>query len=142
MRRLIALLAGLLFGAGLIVSGMTQPANVRAFLDLFGAWDPSLMFVMGGAIGVHACALFWILKRQKPMYAARFFAPTKKAIDARLVGGAAVFGVGWGLGGFCPGPALVGVGGGATAALPFTAGMVLGIGAEYLLFRRKARASR
>ena len=106
-----ALAAGVLFGAGLAVSDMVNPARVLGFLDVAGAWDPTLAFVMGGALAVTASTFWWILRRPRPVLAESFALPTARAVDARLLGGAALFGVGWGLVGFCPGPAL--------AALPF-----------------------
>jgi len=104
---LFAALAGLVFGVGLIVSGMIVPAKVQGFLDFGGAWDPSLAFVMGGAVTVHFVAMRLIRRRARPLFDRRFHLPTRKDIDKNLVVGAAVFGVGWGLGGFCPGPGLV-----------------------------------
>lgn len=125
-----ALLAGLLFGAGLLISGMTSPAKVLGFLDLFGRWDPSLAFVMIGAIGVHFVLLRRILVLPKPWFEARFLLPSRAAIDAPLVVGAALFGVGWGLGGLCPGPGLVDAAMGSGYAVVFMIGMMLGIVAE------------
>jgi hypothetical protein len=100
-------LAGLLFGLGLAVSGMTQPGKVIAFLDVAGAFDPSLAFVMAGAIAVHALAHRLITRRRAPLFDRTFHLPRRTDVDRRLLVGAALFGVGWGLGGFCPGPALV-----------------------------------
>jgi hypothetical protein len=122
-----AFASGSLFGIGLLVSGMTKPAKVIGFLDLFGAWDASLMFVMMGAIGVHLVAYRLILKRGAPLFDAKFHLPARKDIDARLVVGAALFGVGWGLGGYCPGPALVSLGSGALSAFVFVGAMTLGM---------------
>jgi uncharacterized protein len=128
--KLTALLAGLLFGAGLLISGMTSPAKVIGFLDVFGRWDPSLAFVMIGAIGVHFVALRWILARPGPIFGGAFQRPERSAIDAPLVVGAALFGVGWGLGGVCPGPGIVDAAAGSGYAIVFTIAMVLGIVAE------------
>lgn len=102
----LSLLAGLLFGAGLALSGMADPARVRGFLDLFGAWDPTLAFVMGGAL--IPMALAWRLQRRMagPLAAPGFALPTRRELDARLLAGAAIFGVGWGVAGLCPGPAI------------------------------------
>lgn len=100
-------LSGVVFGAGLCLSGMNQPAKIIGFLDFLGQWDPSLLWVMAGAIGVHLPLRRWITRRQSPRFAAAFSVPPKARIDARLVSGAAIFGVGWGLGGYCPGPAIV-----------------------------------
>ena len=105
--KLTAFLSGVLFAIGLGVAGMTKPTKVLDFLDVAGAWDPSLAFVMMGAIGVHFFFLRRARKMTTPLYAERFVVPSRTALDARLVGGAAVFGVGWGLSGYCPGPALV-----------------------------------
>lgn len=125
---LLAYLAGLLFGLGLILAGMTDTSKVIGFLDFFGDWDPSLAFVMVGAIGIHAVLLRLILKRPAPLLDTHFHVPTRRDIDARLVGGAAIFGVGWGLAGFCPGPGIVSLGTGTIAALVFVATMALGMG--------------
>lgn len=126
-------LAGLVFGLGLLVSGMTQPDKVIGFLDLTGDWDPSLAFVMGGALAVHA-PLSWLLRRKRkgaeharPRYAPVFHLPTRRDIDRPLVAGAALFGVGWGLAGLCPGPAIVSAGGGSFEALVFVGTMTLGM---------------
>ena len=102
----LAAMAGVLFGLGLAVAGMTDPGKVLAFLDVAGAWDPSLAFVMGGAVGVTLLGFPLVLRRQQPACAQRFHLPTVTAIDRRLVLGAATFGIGWGLTGYCPGPAL------------------------------------
>lgn len=106
MKAIIALLSGLVFGAGLAVSGMTDTAKVLGFLDLFGAWVPDLAFVMGGAVCVTLVTFRFILKRQTPLLDRRFFLPDSTAIDSRLLAGAAIFGIGWGFYGYCPGPAI------------------------------------
>jgi uncharacterized protein len=106
MRALVALVAGVLFGAGLAFGGMTDPSVVLGFLDVAGAWNPALAFVMGGALAVTFVGYRLAFGRGRPMLAERFALPTARAIDARLVGGAALFGIGWGLAGYCPGPAL------------------------------------
>jgi len=106
MRFLTTLFAGLLFGTGLILSGMANPKKVQNFLDIFGSWDPSLAFVMGGAILVTAPGFWLVQKRTSPFFHDVFQLPARNDIDARLVTGAAIFGVGWGLGGLCPGPAV------------------------------------
>ncbi|MFA7585806.1 MAG: DUF6691 family protein [Novosphingobium sp.] len=109
MRVAICFLVGLLFGTGLAVSGMTSPDKVLGFLDLAGAWDPSLAFVMGGAV-LSAAPLYWLARRRaRPVAGTMFDQPSATAIDARLIGGSALFGLGWGLAGICPGPALVGL---------------------------------
>jgi len=127
-RRLIAtFFAGLIFSVGLGVAGMTQPAKVVGFLDLTGDWDPSLAFVMGGAIAVHFVAYRLVPRLGSPLFAERFGIPTRRDVDPRLVSGAVLFGAGWGLGGFCPGPALVSLTGGAQSALIFVAAMLGGM---------------
>jgi uncharacterized membrane protein YedE/YeeE len=122
----IALVSGLLFGAGLVVSGMTQPTKVIGFLDLFGAWDASLMLVMAGAIGVHFFAYRFIEKKTSPLFATKFSVPSRRDIDAKLIVGALLFGAGWGLGGFCPGPAIVASASGATSVLVFVSALLAG----------------
>lgn len=107
LRMLVALFSGALFGLGLAVSGMANPARVIGFLDVTGDWDPTLALVMGGALLVTVPAFRMIFGRRRLVLAEKFELPTKKEIDARLVGGSALFGVGWGLSGFCPGPAVV-----------------------------------
>ncbi len=124
----VAALAGGLFAIGLVISGMASPAKVIGFLDVGGgAWDPSLAFVMAGAIAVHAPLARIIRARRVPLLAHRFHEPTSARIDLRLVLGAAVFGVGWGLSGYCPGPALVGAASLATPAITFFGAMIVGI---------------
>jgi len=128
------LVAGALFGVGLALSGMTQPAKVVGFLDVLGDWDPSLAFVMLGALAVYAGAYHGVaVKMVRPSHAARFDLPRLSSIDGPLLVGAAIFGVGWGLGGFCPGPALVAFGAGGAAALWFVPAMVLGMLLHQLL---------
>ncbi|MCT9000622.1 YeeE/YedE family protein, partial [Chelativorans intermedius] len=117
MSFLVNLALGLLFGVGLVVSGMSNPAKVLNFLDLFGTWDPSLAFVMGGAVLVSFIGFRLVLTRSQPVAGGRFQLPTKSDIDRRIVVGPAIFGIGWGLGGFCPGPALTSLGLGATGTL-------------------------
>lgn len=106
MKNFSALLIGLLFGLGLIVSGMVNPAKVLSFLDIFGEWDASLAFVMGGAVVVTFFGYRWIGRAGKPWFDIKFRFPTNTDIDSRLITGAALFGIGWGLVGLCPGPAL------------------------------------
>jgi len=127
MKALLALIAGLVFGVGLGVSGMTQPTKVVGFLDVAGAWDPSLAFVMAGAIGVHAVGVWLAKRRTAPILGDSFAWPTQTGVDRTLVLGAGVFGVGWGLGGFCPGPGLVGAASGNLGALAFVAAMAAGM---------------
>ena len=123
----VSLLVGLLFGAGLGLSGMTQSDKVIGFLDITDNWDPSLALVMVGAIAVHLVFYRLILKRSSPVFGDRFGIPTRKDIDARLVLGSATFGVGWALGGFCPGPGLVSAPSGSVNALVFVGTMTVGM---------------
>ena len=139
---LTSLLAGLVFGLGLIVSGMANPAKVLGFLDLAGAWDPSLALVMGGAVTVAALAFALARRRTVSLLGAALRLPTARAIDQRLVLGSGVFGVGWGLAGFCPGPALVALGMGNGKALIFVAAMLAGMGLFELLESRGRAAPR
>ena len=127
MRNLCVFAAGLLFALGLGVSGMTDANKVIGFLNVAGKWDPSLAFVMVGAIGVHLATYRFIVKRPAPVFADRFLIPTISEINPRLVGGAALFGVGWGLGGFCPGPGVVSSTAAGQAALAFTGCMLIGM---------------
>ena len=106
MKNIVALLCGLVFGIGLAVSGMTDTAKVLGFLDLFGNWVPDLAFVMGGAVCFTLVAFRFVLKREQPLLTPAFSLPTSSAIDRRLLGGAAIFGIGWGVYGYCPGPAI------------------------------------
>jgi hypothetical protein len=106
-RIIIALISGLIFGAGLVISEMVNPTKVQNFLDLFGNWDSSLAFVMGGAVAVTLVTSRFILKRKTPIFAERFYMAVKTSIDARLILGASLFGLGWGLSGYCPGPGLL-----------------------------------
>jgi uncharacterized membrane protein YedE/YeeE len=124
---MIALVAGLLFSVGLCVSGMTQPAKVLGFLDFAGHWDPSLGFVMLGAVAVYFFADRFSRRLARPLHGGALPPRGTGAVDLRLVGGAAIFGVGWGLSGFCPGPAIVTLGSGALAALFFVPSMVAGM---------------
>lgn len=129
MRELMALLSGLIFGLGLILGGMTDPGKVKGFLDVAGAWDPSLALVMGGAIAVGVFAFAAARRRSRSWSGDRMDIPTNRVIDARLIAGGVLFGAGWGLGGFCPGPALVamsaGLGSAAVFVIAMLAGMVL-----------------
>ena len=139
-RMLVALLAGVLFGLGLAVSGMVNPAKVIGFLDIAGNWDPTLAFVMGGALLVTIPAFRLILKRPRPVLADDFALPTKSVLDARLLGGAALFGVGWGLSGFCPGPAVTALASGLTPVFVFVIAMVAGMAFYQWIFKRPDRS--
>ena len=127
MTALIALFAGLLFGLGLMVSGMADPAKVLGFLDLFGVWDPSLIFVMMGAILLGAPAFFLVRRRRLSLLGLPVQIPAAASITVRLIAGSAVFGIGWGLAGFCPGPALVSAAAGYPKAIGFVAAMIAGM---------------
>lgn len=137
MSIITSFLAGLVFGLGLIVSGMADPAKVLGFLDLAGAWDPSLAFVMGGAIGVGVVAFFFARKRTVSFLGAEMKMPTARHIDRRLVLGSLTFGVGWGVAGFCPGPGLVAFGMGEVKAAVFVAAMLTGMAIFELIERRR-----
>ena len=131
-----SMLAGLVFGLGLIVSGMVNPAKVLGFLDLAGRWDPSLAFVMAGAIAVGAVAFGVARSRTVSLLDAPMKLPTDRRIDRRLLAGALIFGVGWGIAGFCPGPALVALGMGHVKAVVFVGAMLAGMGIFELLDKR------
>jgi uncharacterized membrane protein YedE/YeeE len=134
---IISFLAGLIFGIGLIISGMANPAKVLAFLDLAGKWDPSLILVMAGAIGLGFFAFLWAKSRKTTLLGAEMKLPSATKIDLRLVVGAAMFGVGWGLAGFCPGPALVGLGMGLPKAVLFVVAMLAGMAIYELVDRHR-----
>ncbi|WP_455288781.1 DUF6691 family protein [Cupriavidus necator] len=134
----VALLAGLVFGIGLIVSGMANPAKVLGFLDLAGAWDPSLAFVMAGAVLVGVVAFALARRRRRSWLGLPMHLPAASAVTLRLVLGSAAFGVGWGLAGFCPGPALVALGAGYAKAWGFVGAMLAGM-AVYEIAERRSR---
>ncbi len=135
-----AFVAGLIFGVGLILAGMANPAKVLAFLDLAGNWDPSLALVMGGAIPVSAIGFYLVRYRATPLCGSSFQVPSNRQLDKRLVLGALGFGVGWGLAGFCPGPALVALGTGSLKAVVFVAAMLSGMLIFEALERRRQGA--
>ncbi|MDP9149178.1 MAG: YeeE/YedE family protein [Myxococcota bacterium] len=139
---LVAFAAGLLFAIGLGISGMTQPAKVIAFLDVTGAWDPSLAFVMLGAIGVHHVFARRTDSGAAPRFVPAFFLPRTAGIDRRLLLGAALFGIGWGIAGFCPGPAVVSVVTLAPTPLAFVAAMLVGMGAYAFVFEHATPRSK
>ncbi|MDM0121918.1 DUF6691 family protein [Variovorax arabinosiphilus] len=139
MQILTSLLAGLVFGLGLILSGMADPAKVLGFLDLAGAWDPSLALVMAGAIAVGLPAFALARRRAVSLIGAPMRLPKARQVDRRLVGGSLLFGIGWGIAGFCPGPALVALGMGLAPALVFVAAMLAGMGLFEAIERRRAR---
>ena len=127
MRLLLTLISGAIFGFGLALSGMMDPARVRGFLDIFGDWDPTLAFVMGGAVAVMALAWFIRGKMSTPIVGEAFNLPGTRLLDGKLVGGAALFGVGWGLAGLCPGPAISSLATSTIPALIFIASMAAGV---------------
>ena len=133
---LSSLLAGLLFGLGLVVSGMADPAKVLNFLDVAGTFDPSLAFVMAGAVAVTFAGYRLALRREKPVFDSTFHLPAATRIDARLLGGAALFGLGWGLAGFCPGPALTSLTLAAPGTLVFVPAMLAGMALARLAAER------
>ncbi len=131
-----SLLSGTLFGAGLALGGMTNPARVRGFLDIFGAWDPTLAFVMGGAVVVMAIVWRLVPKMAAPLFDEQFHLPTRSDLDPRLMGGAALFGVGWGIAGLCPGPGIAALVIEPSAAAVFVITMMAGMAAVRLLERK------
>ena len=143
MPAFVSFLSGLLFGIGLIVSGMANPAKVLGFLDLSGRWDPSLALVMAGAVAVGVGAFFAAGRRTRSLLGMQMQLPAARRIDARLVGGSLVFGVGWGIAGFCPGPGLVALGMGNAKAAAFAVAMLVGmLGFEWIERRRQAARPR
>lgn len=143
MRLFLIFLIGALFGMGIVVSGMGNPAKVVNFFDVTGTWDPSLMFVMGGALAVTLIGYRFVLNRQAPLFGPEFHLPLKGQIDPRLIAGSATFGVGWGIAGFCPGGALPVLGTLDPAVWTFTGAMIAGILIARLgprLFQRAATA--
>ncbi|MDJ0949548.1 MAG: YeeE/YedE family protein [Alphaproteobacteria bacterium] len=142
MRLVVALSAGVIFGLGLGVSQMVDPAKVLGFLDLAGSWDPSLALVMGGALAVTLVAFRKRLRPERPVLAGRFELPTATALDARLLLGSALFGVGWGLVGLCPGPAVAGLAYGLPATMVFLAAMVAGMALARLIPKLPKPAAR
>ena len=140
MQSFMSFVVGLLFGVGLILAGMANPAKVQGFLDLAGLWDPSLAFVMGGAIGVALLPFAWARRMPRALLGAPMGLPSVKVIDRRLVMGSLAFGAGWGLAGFCPGPALVALGTLDARAVVFVAAMLAGMGL-YELFSLRERSA-
>ena len=133
-----ALLSGLIFGLGLILSGMGNPAKVQNFLDFFGQWDPSLALVMGGAIAVGLVAFTWAQKRRTALLGDAMQLPTNHAVDGKLLTGSVLFGVGWGLAGFCPGPALMNLATMQSEVWLFVAAMLAGMWAQHLWAARSS----
>lgn len=127
MKYIVELCTGLLFGLGLIISGMSNPTKVQGFLDIAGLWDPSLMFVMGGAIGVAVLPFYWISQHRRTLLGSSISLPNNLLIDRRLIIGNALFGIGWGIAGICPGPAVVSLGSGIPEAALFIITMLIGM---------------
>jgi uncharacterized protein len=139
MTAAFAFVAGLMFGLGLMVAGMTNPAKILGFLDVAGKWDPSLALVMAGAIAVSTFAFALARRRTMNALGSPMQLPTARMIDIRLIGGSVLFGIGWGLAGFCPGPAIVALGAGYAKAAVFVAAMLVGMGAFEIIERNRAR---
>jgi len=139
MYALSAFATGLIFGIGLIISGMTDPSKIIGFLDLTGSWDPSLAFVMGGAVAVGYIAFSLARRRQTAFLGGAIQLPTGRQIDRRLVFGSLAFGIGWGLAGYCPGPAVVSIGMGQEKAIVFAVAMVAGMALFQLIERLRRR---
>lgn len=127
MKNIVSLFAGTLFGFGLALSQMTNPAKIIGFLDFSGNWDPTLALVLAGAVLVTLVSFRFILRRARPVFDVEFHLPTRHDVDSRLIGGAAIFGVGWGLAGLCPGPGVAAIAQGVWQPLVFVAGLVLGM---------------
>lgn len=127
------LISGALFGAGLALSGMTDPARVRGFLNVFGRWDPTLVFVIGGAVIVMAFAWRIQLRMSSPLFGDKFSLPGRSDFDGRLIAGSALFGIGWGIAGLCPGPAIASLALAPFSVLPFLVAMLIGMAAHHLL---------
>lgn len=135
------LIAGLVFGAGLVISSMTDPTKVLAFLDVTGNWDPSLLLVLGAAVIVNFVGYRLVLKRGEPVFGDRFALPTSQDLDARLIGGSALFGIGWGLAGYCPGPGFVAIAQGNLEAIVFVATVFVGFISVDLIDRLRAASA-
>ncbi|WP_170604224.1 DUF6691 family protein [Ruegeria arenilitoris] len=141
MKMIFALFTGLVFGIGIAISGMMDPAKVLNFFDIAGTWDPSLAFVMGGALLVTFIGYRVVWRRSAPMFSDGFQLPTSKTIDARLIGGSALFGIGWGVAGFCPGAAIPALGTGRWEVALFLVAVIAGFGLRRLLFGQVAKAT-
>ena len=140
LRPLVALVCGTLFGGGLTLSGMTDPARVLGFLDVLGAWDPALLLVMAGALGVALPAFQWLRRHPRPLLDQQFFLPERTRIDRDLLLGASLFGIGWGIAGWCPGPAIAALGSLQPEVLVFVAAMAAGMALRSWRVRRRVSA--
>lgn len=138
MKLLLAYILGIVFAIGLGVSGMTMPSKVLAFLSINEHWDPSLIFVMIGGIAVYSLGFYFIKKKSKPIFEENFSLPLPSSVDRRLILGAAIFGIGWGLGGYCPGPALTSLSNGGTNVFVFVIAMISGMLLHNLLEMRRS----
>lgn len=141
MRLIASYIVGLIFGVGISISGMANPAKVLNFFDVAGTWDPSLIFVMGGAVVVTFIGYRFVLKRPAPIMEAKFQLPTRRDLDLPLLGGSAVFGIGWGIAGFCPGGALPALGTGKSEVFIFVAALLAGIFAVNIMNRMRQMRS-
>jgi uncharacterized membrane protein YedE/YeeE len=138
MREYLASFAsGLIFGGGLALAGMTRPDKVLGFLDISGAWDPSLLFVLGAAVSVTLAGFRFVLRRPQPLLADRFHLPLRDAVDLPMVAGATIFGIGWGIGGYCPGPAVAALAAPGPEAMIFLPAMLLGMALQRFIERRQ-----
>ena len=137
-QQVVSFTAGLLFSIGLVISGMVDPSRVIGFLDFTGEWDPTLLLVLGGALAVTIPTFRVVLRQTRPALAQRFFLPARRNVDTALLAGAALFGIGWGLGGLCPGPALTLLGSGKASALAFVGAMTVGVLAHKALFESRS----
>lgn len=141
MRLIASYIIGLIFGVGISISGMANPAKVLNFFDVAGTWDPSLIFVMGGAVVVTFIGYRFVLKRPAPIMESKFQLPTRRDLDLPLIAGSAVFGIGWGIAGFCPGGALPALGTGKSEVFIFVAALLAGIFAVNILNRLRVSRS-
>lgn len=141
LKSLVGLLSGLLFGFGLALSGMSQPEKVLNFLDVAGTWDPTLLFVLGGAVGVTSVAFYFILRRKEPLLDTRYYFSDNTQLDRALIVGSALFGVGWGIGGYCPGPAVTLIAAPNWELWVFFPAMLLGIGLQKIWQARREKKS-
>lgn len=139
MNHLLTFLSAALFGLGLGISGMTNPENIIGFLDITGHWKPALMLVMVGAIGVHGISYYFIVKRASPLFGEKFLIPEKRSPDGKLVVGSVIFGVGWGLGGYCPGPAVASLLSFQSSVVTFIASMIAGMLLYHILTKQNIK---
>ena len=134
---IVSFFSGVIFAVGLALAGMTQPAKIIGFLDVFGNWDPSLVFVLASAVGVYYITFQLVIKRKSPILAPRFMVPTRSDLDLRLIAGGILFGIGWGISGLCPGPILTTLGTGTASVVTLLITMALGLYAASMIGRGK-----